>query len=178
MMIARQHRCLGNWLMGCALGAWSAPCHACASCCASDLQQPSKSLQPGGNGDAPSVATCRYAAGWVHDGNPTSAPSSVRAGESLLICLSSNLCTCKKEEQQVTRRKRLLMDVQNTLLFRTTTVWHTCSTDKAHPYPHHYHSYSIPMLRDTTCFFLTVNQSLHPRGCHGPVLRSAPLSLV
>jgi hypothetical protein len=135
---------------------------------------PAASVQPGGNGEAPS----RRAAGWGFDGNPISAPSSVRAGESLLICLSSNLCTCKKEEQQVTRRKRLLMDVQNTLLFRTTTVWHTCSTDKAHPYPHHYHSYSIPMLRDTTCFFLTVNQSLHPRGCHGPVLRSAPLSLV
>jgi hypothetical protein len=96
------------------------------------------------------------------------------------ICLSSNLCTCKKEGQQVNRRKRLLMDVQNTLLFRTTTVWHTCSTHKAHPHPHphYYHSYPIPMLRDTTCFFLIVNPGLHPRECHDPVLRSAPLSLV
>jgi hypothetical protein len=102
------------------------------------------------------VATCRHAAGWVHDGNPISAPSSVRAGESLPICLSSNLCTCNKEQQQGNRRKRLLMDVQNTLLFRTTTVWHTCSTDKAHlhPHPHHYHSYPSQCSATRLAFFL------------------------
>jgi hypothetical protein len=102
---------------------------------------PAASVQPGGNGEAPS---CR-AAGWGLDGNPISAPSSVRAGESLPLCLSSNLCTCNKKQQQVNTRKRLPMDVQNTLLFRTTTVWHTCSTHKAHRHPIPSPSPSLPL---------------------------------
>jgi hypothetical protein len=159
-MIARQHRCLGNWLMlmGSRSMPRSLPClrellYLGPAATLSGLAEMVHPVATRPHG--PMSAVVRYHRRRPHSRAPT--PISALAK----------------------RRNRLLVDIQNFLLFRTTTAWHTCSTHKSPPSPS-----SLPLVPHTPssatrlAFFFAVNPGMHPRECYSLALRSGPLSLV